>query len=106
MLAIEELPCAVLRVMGHEQDARLAAQDAIEGDDLGLWRIGEIPGRIHESGLSSPFVISGFGVFIETVFQYHRAEQSTQDGNEQMTTKEENREGSIELPAKRSGWPM
>jgi uncharacterized membrane protein YdjX (TVP38/TMEM64 family) len=51
-------------------------------------------------------VNSGFGVFIETVFQYHRAEQSTQDGNQQMTTKKENHEGSIELPAKRFGWPM
>ena len=48
----------------------------------------------------------GFGVSIETVFQYHRAEQSTQDGTQQMTTKEENQEGSTELPVKRSGWPM
>src|SRR5947209_2300166 len=52
------------------------------------------------------FVNRGFGVSIETVFQYHQAEQGTQDGNQQMTTKEENQDASTKLPARRSGWPM
>jgi uncharacterized membrane protein YdjX (TVP38/TMEM64 family) len=48
----------------------------------------------------------GFGVSIETVFQYHRPEQSTQVGNQPMSKKEENHDPSTELPDRRSGWAM
>jgi uncharacterized membrane protein YdjX (TVP38/TMEM64 family) len=51
-------------------------------------------------------VSQGFGVFIETVFQYHRVEQRIQHGTQQMTTNEETHEGSTERPARRSVWPM
>lgn len=56
VLAIQELPGAVVVVMGNEPQFRFATKDAVEGDDFGALVVCEIPTRVHVelSGTRSP----------------------------------------------------